>query len=348
MGQVGARAASPLGLLREYIVALRRLLAGETVTITGRYVRLTGWPWTGRRLAAPGAGRSGRPAVPAPVRGVRRRHRPALPAPVAPGLRRPGPDRRGPPRRRPVGPHDIVVYVHAATGPGPRPVWPTSTGAGVTPRTEDIGAVGDAPAVAEAVRRWARPVPGRSCSSPRRTTPTPKPSSASSLRRCGPWSRRAVTAGWGGDRSAPHVPRAPWPRGSMPGPRQPQHRPTRLDGHVDLDGASFPVVGRRERRRHPAVPDRPSVATAAFHRSGPARRSRTRTERHRPGAVGSDHRPWATPREVEDADGDMVVAPDDPGEHGPSYGLGPHGAVPARRRPRRFRRLCRTSWCPPL
>lgn len=40
MGQVGARAESPMTLLREYTVALRRLLAGETVTTQGRYVTL--------------------------------------------------------------------------------------------------------------------------------------------------------------------------------------------------------------------------------------------------------------------------------------------------------------------
>ena len=40
MGQVGARAASPLTLLREYASALRRLLDGETVTVDGAYVRL--------------------------------------------------------------------------------------------------------------------------------------------------------------------------------------------------------------------------------------------------------------------------------------------------------------------
>lgn len=48
MGQVGGRVESPLTLLREYVVALDRLLAGETVTTSGRYVSLDGvaldWP----------------------------------------------------------------------------------------------------------------------------------------------------------------------------------------------------------------------------------------------------------------------------------------------------------------
>jgi alkanesulfonate monooxygenase SsuD/methylene tetrahydromethanopterin reductase-like flavin-dependent oxidoreductase (luciferase family) len=48
MGQVGARVESPVTLLREYIAALKALLAGETVTAEGRYVKLRGvaldWP----------------------------------------------------------------------------------------------------------------------------------------------------------------------------------------------------------------------------------------------------------------------------------------------------------------
>lgn len=48
MGQVGARAASPLTLMREYVPALRRLLSGEEVSVSGRYVNLDhvklSWP----------------------------------------------------------------------------------------------------------------------------------------------------------------------------------------------------------------------------------------------------------------------------------------------------------------
>lgn len=48
MAQVGARAASPMTLLREHADAVRRLVHGETVTVAGRYVRLDGvaldWP----------------------------------------------------------------------------------------------------------------------------------------------------------------------------------------------------------------------------------------------------------------------------------------------------------------
>ncbi len=48
MAQVGARAASPMTLLREHADAVRRLLHGETVSVTGRYVTLDAvaldWP----------------------------------------------------------------------------------------------------------------------------------------------------------------------------------------------------------------------------------------------------------------------------------------------------------------
>ena len=40
MGQSGVRAASPLTLLREHLEALRLLLAGESVTVDGRFVQL--------------------------------------------------------------------------------------------------------------------------------------------------------------------------------------------------------------------------------------------------------------------------------------------------------------------
>lgn len=40
MGQAGVRAEAPLTLLREYATALRRLLDGEEVSVSGRYVNL--------------------------------------------------------------------------------------------------------------------------------------------------------------------------------------------------------------------------------------------------------------------------------------------------------------------
>jgi alkanesulfonate monooxygenase SsuD/methylene tetrahydromethanopterin reductase-like flavin-dependent oxidoreductase (luciferase family) len=48
MGQVGARVSSPMTLLNEYTTALRELLAGRTVSTSGRYVNLDAvtltWP----------------------------------------------------------------------------------------------------------------------------------------------------------------------------------------------------------------------------------------------------------------------------------------------------------------
>jgi alkanesulfonate monooxygenase SsuD/methylene tetrahydromethanopterin reductase-like flavin-dependent oxidoreductase (luciferase family) len=48
MGQVGARASSPMTLLDEYATALRELLQGQTVSTSGRYVTLDAvglaWP----------------------------------------------------------------------------------------------------------------------------------------------------------------------------------------------------------------------------------------------------------------------------------------------------------------
>ena len=42
MDQIGEKVASPLTLLSEAILAIRRLLAGESVTVSGRYVQLAG------------------------------------------------------------------------------------------------------------------------------------------------------------------------------------------------------------------------------------------------------------------------------------------------------------------
>jgi alkanesulfonate monooxygenase SsuD/methylene tetrahydromethanopterin reductase-like flavin-dependent oxidoreductase (luciferase family) len=46
--QAGAAVASPLTLMREYVTAVNELLAGRSVTVEGRYVRLTevrlDWP----------------------------------------------------------------------------------------------------------------------------------------------------------------------------------------------------------------------------------------------------------------------------------------------------------------
>lgn len=53
MGQVGARVASPLTLMREYVPALRGLLAGDELQVEGRYVTLRGVTLNEPPAAAP-------------------------------------------------------------------------------------------------------------------------------------------------------------------------------------------------------------------------------------------------------------------------------------------------------
>lgn len=52
MAQAGARVESPMTLMREYLTALRALLDGERISVSGRYVNLDdvqlAWPPTGR------------------------------------------------------------------------------------------------------------------------------------------------------------------------------------------------------------------------------------------------------------------------------------------------------------
>ena len=59
MGQVGAKAASPMTLLEEYATAVRRLLDGERVSVQGRYVQLdeVALDWPPIATATPDAGR---------------------------------------------------------------------------------------------------------------------------------------------------------------------------------------------------------------------------------------------------------------------------------------------------
>jgi alkanesulfonate monooxygenase SsuD/methylene tetrahydromethanopterin reductase-like flavin-dependent oxidoreductase (luciferase family) len=155
MGQVGARVESPLALLREYLAALRALLRGEEVSTDGRYVRLDrvalDWP----------------PAQPPPVLAGATGPRSLalcgecadatiLTASTTPdGVRQ---ARRLVDEGRAAGgrgePHPIIVYLVAATGPtAAARVEAEARGWGSDPA--EIGVAGDAPAVADAVRRWA-------------------------------------------------------------------------------------------------------------------------------------------------------------------------------------------------
>jgi alkanesulfonate monooxygenase SsuD/methylene tetrahydromethanopterin reductase-like flavin-dependent oxidoreductase (luciferase family) len=156
MGQVGARVSSPMTLLTEYLDALRALLRGERVTRDGRYVRLDGvaldWP---------------PPTAPPIYLGVVRARTLQLAAEAGDGTILTG--GTTPERVREVrlvldeaadaagraGRQPIVVYLQAATGPtaaarmeAQRVRW------GYGPDA-DVLAMGDAEAVAAAVRRWA-------------------------------------------------------------------------------------------------------------------------------------------------------------------------------------------------
>lgn len=155
MGQVGARAASPVTLLREYLVALTALLAGETVTSAGEYVRLTGvaldWP--------PPA----RPAILAGATGPRSLR---LAGELADGTilsSGTSPDQlrdarrlvdEGRARGGRTDTHPMVVYVHVATGSdavarldAERQRWGYDS-------MDGRGVAGDAATVAAAVRAW--------------------------------------------------------------------------------------------------------------------------------------------------------------------------------------------------
>ncbi|MFG2954622.1 LLM class flavin-dependent oxidoreductase [Streptomyces sp. NPDC048291] len=156
MGQVGARAESPLTLLREHLDALRALLRGERVTVDGRYVRLDGvaldWPPAGpvevlagaegpRTLRLSGAAADGTVLTSATSPdGVRRALRLIEEGRLAAGR---GADE----------PHTVVVYLLTATGSdGPARLRAELVAEGLE-SVPDLGVAGDADAVAKAVQR---------------------------------------------------------------------------------------------------------------------------------------------------------------------------------------------------
>ncbi|MFK0281185.1 LLM class flavin-dependent oxidoreductase [Streptomyces sp. NPDC090499] len=158
MGQVGARAESPLTLLREHLDALRALLRGERVTVDGRYVRLDGvaldWPPAGpvevlagaegsRTLRLSGAAADGTVLTSATSPdGVRRALRLVEEGRLAAGR---GADE----------PHRVVVYLLTATGAdGPARLRAELVAEGLE-SVPDLGVAGDAGAVAKAVQRLA-------------------------------------------------------------------------------------------------------------------------------------------------------------------------------------------------
>ncbi|MGW3414542.1 LLM class flavin-dependent oxidoreductase [Streptomyces sp. NPDC000888] len=156
MGQVGARAESPVTLLREYLEALRALLGGERVSTDGRYVKLDGvaldWPPTRApevltgatgprtlRLSGEAADGTILTAATAPE-GVRRARQL-----IDEGRKSAGR----------TGHHRIVVNLHAATGPDAAARLRAEIAANGEDPVPEHGVAGDADAVAKAVQRLA-------------------------------------------------------------------------------------------------------------------------------------------------------------------------------------------------
>ncbi|MFJ1553856.1 LLM class flavin-dependent oxidoreductase [Streptomyces mirabilis] len=156
MGQVGARAESPVTLLREHLDALRALLRGERVSMDGRYVKLDGvaldWPPAGapevlagaggpRSLRLSGAAADGTVLTAATgPEGVRRARR----------LIDEGRESAGR-----TDHHRVVVYLHAATGPDAAARLRAEIEANGEDPLPEHGVAGDAGAVAKAVQRLA-------------------------------------------------------------------------------------------------------------------------------------------------------------------------------------------------
>ncbi|MFD4414541.1 MULTISPECIES: LLM class flavin-dependent oxidoreductase [unclassified Streptomyces] len=156
MGQVGARAGSPLTLLREHLDALRALLRGERVTADGRYVKLDGvaldWPPAGapeilagatgpRTLRLSGEAADGTILTASTTpEGVRQARQLIDEGRVVAGR---------------TGRHRVVVYLRTATGPDAAARLRAEIEAeGENPEPER-GVAGDAGAVAKAVQRLA-------------------------------------------------------------------------------------------------------------------------------------------------------------------------------------------------
>jgi alkanesulfonate monooxygenase SsuD/methylene tetrahydromethanopterin reductase-like flavin-dependent oxidoreductase (luciferase family) len=157
MGQVGARAESPVTLLREYLGALRALLGGERVTTDGRYVKLDGvaldWPpqapveilagATGpRSLRLSGEAADGTILTAnTPPEGVQKARRLIDEGRAA--------------ASRTDDPHTVVVYLLTATGPGAAARLHAELAAEGAASVPDLGVAGNADAVAKAVQRLA-------------------------------------------------------------------------------------------------------------------------------------------------------------------------------------------------
>jgi len=156
MGQVGVRPDSPLTSMREHLVALKDLFTGERVTTAGRYVRLENvgldWPpaappriYVGatrpRSLRLSGELADGTVIDQANNADAVRRARALIDE---------GRDAAGR-----TDPHPLVVYLHAATGPGAAERLRGELAAWGQEAVPDLGVAGDAAAVAEAIGKLA-------------------------------------------------------------------------------------------------------------------------------------------------------------------------------------------------
>lgn len=156
MGQVGARAESPVTLLREYLVALRALLRGERVTTDGRYVKLddVALDWPPQTPVEILAGATG----PRTLR---------LSGEFADGtILTSGTSPEGVRKARQLidegrksasrdGGHEVVVYLLTATGPDAAARLRAELEADGVASVPDLGVAGNAEAVAKAVQRLA-------------------------------------------------------------------------------------------------------------------------------------------------------------------------------------------------
>ncbi|GAB2517471.1 LLM class flavin-dependent oxidoreductase [Nocardia heshunensis] len=156
MGQVGARVASPVTLLREYLEALRGLLDGQRITVKGRYVQLDDvaldWP----PVAAPpilGAAKGPKTIqlVGESADGV------VLDNSASAERIRAAADiiRAARPESPVAQPFPIVVYLLAATGAGAEERVAAELRAKERDTIPDLGIAGDARAIADTVIRWA-------------------------------------------------------------------------------------------------------------------------------------------------------------------------------------------------
>lgn len=156
MEQVGARVESPMTLLREYLTALRALLRGDKVSVAGRYVRLdeVALDWPPASAPAVLAGATG-------PRSLRLCGEAADGTILVAGTTTDGvrAARRLVEEGRAAGgrtePHSVTAYLLVATGPGADERIAADLRREGQEATPELVVTGDAPAIADAVRRWA-------------------------------------------------------------------------------------------------------------------------------------------------------------------------------------------------